>query len=157
MKLYINNLDNYEFLNKINEFDKFDGNGSNISPGLKWEDYPKQTKSFAITMYDPDAPTGSGFWHWIAYDFPVSTCSIPEDINNSTIACKQAMSDFGFNEYSGPCTPKGDVAHRYIFKVHALNCESLNIDPKTPNAIIRFLINVATIDTASVTLLYKRQ
>lgn len=158
MKLIINNLDNYAFLSKANEFNKFDGEGSNISPSLRWQDYPEETKSFALTVYDPDAPTGSGFWHWIAYDIPTTISSLPEDINNSpsATAFKQAMTDYGFNEYSGPCPPKGDIAHRYIFKIHALNCESLNIDPQAPNAVVRFILNSVTIDTASVTVLYKR-
>ncbi len=157
MKLYVDGLSDYGFLSKKNEYNDFGGNGDNTSPALSWENVPQQAKSFAITAYDPDAPTGSGFWHWVAYNIPSNVHSLPAGAGNLfDSAMKQASSDFGAPGYGGCCPPEGDIPHRYIFTVHALSCEDLGVTPDLTNAVIRFLINMHTISKASVITLYKR-
>ncbi|MBK4716655.1 MULTISPECIES: YbhB/YbcL family Raf kinase inhibitor-like protein [Tenebrionibacter/Tenebrionicola group] len=157
MNLYINGLSDYAFLSKKNEYCDFGGSGDNESPSLSWENAPQETKSFAITVYDPDAPTGSGFWHWIAYNIPSDKHSLPAGAGTLfSSAIKQASSDFGTPGYGGCCPPKGDIPHRYIFTLHALSCNDLGVSPDLPNAVIRFLINMNTISKASVITLYKR-
>ncbi len=103
--------------------EKFTCDGEDISPSLSWSDAPDQTKSFAILVHDPDAPSGD--WvHWIVYD-------IPEDINSISqgeVPGEQAKNDFGKKEYGGPCPPSG--THRYFFVVYALDAENLEISDK---------------------------
>jgi len=84
--------------------------GGNISPSLSWSGAPADTKSFAITVYDPDAPTGSGFWHWVVFNIPSSTTSIPKDAGNEKKKLMpkgviQSRTDFGTDGYGGPCPP----------------------------------------------------
>jgi Raf kinase inhibitor-like YbhB/YbcL family protein len=99
--------------------------GKNISPDLTWTGAPAGTKSFAITCFDPDAPTGSGYGHWIAFDIPASTTSLPEDAGKDigTVGGHSGTSDFGTRGYGGPCPPKGDGDHRYTFTVYALDVD----------------------------------
>lgn len=160
MQLSIDNSKDYDFLKKENEFDSFGGNGDNISPALFWENAPDETKSFAITLFDPDAPTGSGFWHWVAYDIPSTTKALPANSGQkdtlSIGTIKQAISDFGTRGYGGCCPPEGDIPHRYIFTLHALDCETLDVSQDTPNSIIRFMIQMHSIQQASIVQLYKR-
>ncbi len=94
--------------------------GENISPALSWSNAPKGTKSFAITVYDPDAPTGSGWWHWVVYNIPANVTSLPAGAGdpNSGLMLKGAVqgnTDFGTAGYGGPCPPKGDKPHHYHF------------------------------------------
>src|SRR5207244_6733059 len=91
--------------------------GKNVSPQLSWSGAPAGTKSFAITCFDPDAPTGSGYWHWLVHDIPSSATRIDAGAK----AGKGAYSDYGLTSYGGPCPPKGDGEHRYIFTVFALD------------------------------------
>ncbi len=157
MKLHVNGLSDYNFLSKKNEYNEFGANGDNESPALSWENAPQQTKSYAITAYDPDAPTGSGFWHWVAYNIPSSVQSLPAGAGKTFDSeMKQASSDFGAPGYGGCCPPEGDIPHRYIFTIHALSCEDLGVMPDQTNAVIRFLINMNTISKASVVTLYRR-
>src|SRR5437764_14130202 len=78
--------------------------GQNVSPALKWSGAPAGTKSYAVTVYDPDAPTGSGFWHWVVYDIPASVTSLPAGATFGTAG----LTDFGVKGYNGPCPPPGD-------------------------------------------------
>lgn len=155
MKVYINgnNTNNSIWLTKENEYDGFDGNGSNMPPSISWTDSPVETKSFALTLYDPDATTGSGFWHWILINIPSSTKEITLDNYNEF---ESVMNDFGDKFYSGACPPLGDKAHQYIFTIHALNVENIEVNKETTNAIIRFLINNHTIEKTTISTYYKR-
>src|SRR6187399_715224 len=96
--------------------------GQNISPALMWTSPPAGTLSYGITVYDPDAPTGSGWWHWMVYDIPATTTSIPAGAGNTgkpglPAGAVQGPTDFGTKGWGGPCPPAGDKAHRYVFTV----------------------------------------
>ncbi len=158
MKLSVFGLSDYGFLSKENEYNDFGGNGDNVSPALSWENAPSQAKSFAVTVYDPDAPTGSGFWHWVAWNIPAGSSTLAPGAGNPLAASgiAQASSDFGAVGYGGCCPPEGDIPHRYVFTLHALSCDDLGVAPELPNAVIRFLINMHTLEKASVVTLYKR-
>lgn len=104
--------------------------GGNISPSLSWSGAPSGTKSLAITNYDPDAPTGSGWWHWVVFNIPAATSSIPK--NAGDVKAKlmpagaiQSRTDFGTSGYGGPCPPPDGTSHRYIFTVFAVDVDKL--------------------------------
>lgn len=145
---------------KKQEFSGFGCDGQNISPELHWIDAPKEAKSFAVTVYDPDAPTGSGWWHWIVYNIPSKTTSLPEDFGNitkpSALKVVQALTDYGTTGYGGACPPKGDRPHRYIFTVHALNVDHLDADAKASPALVGYMINSHSIAKATLVSYYGR-
>ncbi|PHM44684.1 hypothetical protein Xmau_01860 [Xenorhabdus mauleonii] len=152
---------NNDFLQKEHEFNEFGANGGNRSPELFWADAPAETKSFAVTVYDPDAPTGSGFWHWVAFDIPVVTQALSANAGKSDgsllpAGTIQSKNDYGLSGFGGPCPPEGDKAHRYIFTVHALAVEKLGVNAETTNAVARFMIQANTLATASITAYYQR-
>ncbi len=136
--------------------------GENISPQLSWKNAPKATKSFAVTMYDPDAPTGSGWWHWLVFDIPASVNQLPSGAGNPAkhlmpSGAVQSMTDFGQIGYGGPCPPKGDGAHAYVITVYALDTKHLGPDQKTNPAQVGFNINAHTIARASIVFYYERK
>jgi Raf kinase inhibitor-like YbhB/YbcL family protein len=103
---------------------------ANRSPDLTWKGAPAQTKSFALTLFDSDAPTGHGFFHWVLFNMPAAVTRLAVDAGNpmSHAAVAGAIagrSDFGFSHYGGPCPPKGDKPHRYLFTVYALDVPNL--------------------------------
>jgi Raf kinase inhibitor-like YbhB/YbcL family protein len=109
-----------------------------ISPQLSWSGAPAGTQSFVVTVFDPDAPTGSGFWHWVAWDIPAGTTSLP------TGAVLPAGSVSGTNDggtagYTGPCPPTGDVTHHYAFTVVAVGVPSLGLTADTPPPVVGFV------------------
>lgn len=128
--------------------------GPSVSPDLSWSGAPEGTKSFAVTCYDPDAPTGSGFWHWIAWDIPASTAHLPSGLPRDADGLLQAVSDAGSPGYEGPFPPAGEE-HRYVFSVHALPVESLEVDADAPHIQVRFAIWTQALATASVTARYR--
>jgi Raf kinase inhibitor-like YbhB/YbcL family protein len=135
--------------------------GSNISPELSWKGAPAATKSFAITVYDPDAPTGSGWWHWVVYNIPAKTMKLAAGAGaaNSTslpAGAKQGNTDFGTPAYGGPCPPKGDAPHHYIFTVYALDAASLDMPASATAAYIGFNLHAHRIAKATFTALYKQ-
>lgn len=134
--------------------------GKNISPALKWENVPDGTKSFAVTMYDPDAPTGSGWWHWVIYDLHAFSDGLPTGIGSGAMGIpkhtKQGMNDFGTANYGGPCPPVGDKPHRYIFTVYALKVEKLDVPETATAARIGFALNANMIEKADLTATYGR-
>lgn len=142
-------------------FNGFGCNGNNISPKLSWENAPKGTKSFAVTVYDPDAPTGSGWWHWVVFDIPVNIQSLNSDAGNlkTLIAPKgsvQSVTSFGQAGFGGACPPQGDKAHQYIFTVYALKVEKLGLDSNATPALVGFYLNNNMIAKSSLVAYYKR-
>ncbi|MDD2887271.1 MAG: YbhB/YbcL family Raf kinase inhibitor-like protein [Aliarcobacter sp.] len=138
-------------------FNGFGCTGENISPELSWKDAPKGTKSFAITVYDPDAPTGSGWWHWLAFDISKDKFTLPSGFGNSESKdIIQSMTDFGKTGFGGACPPKGDKAHRYIFTVHALDIETIDLDKNANPALVGYYINAHSLAKASLISYYGR-
>lgn len=147
-------------------FNDFGCSGDNISPALTWKNAPKGTKSFALTVYDPDAPTGSGWWHWVVFNIPASTTRIDA---NSGIAANSAfpvaqlpegviesLTDFGQPGYGGACPPQGDPKHRYIFTLHALDIENIDLPANSMPALVGFSMNGHRLGKAEFTVYYGR-
>ncbi|MEA1983730.1 MAG: YbhB/YbcL family Raf kinase inhibitor-like protein [Campylobacterota bacterium] len=146
-------------LTKKQEFNGFGCSGKNISPDLAWSDAPKGTKSFAILMYDKDAPTGSGWWHWMAFNIPASTTSVSSNASNSKLLPKgtvEGTNDYGTVGFGGECPPEGHGDHAYVVTVHALDVEHLDIDATTNQSVIGYMINAHTIKKSSIVSYYER-
>lgn len=142
-------------------FNGFGCTGENRSPQLSWSNAPDGTKSFAITMYDPDAPTGSGWWHWVVFDIPADTKELPAGAGSLNdkgmpLGAVQSMTDFGAIGYSGPCPPPGHGPHRYIITIHALKTDKLGQDEKSGAAMVGFNLNLHTLAKASLMFYYER-
>jgi len=134
-------------------------NGQNISPVVEWANAPAGTKSFAVTMYDPDAPTGSGWWHWVMYNIPASATGLAAGAGNGRNApsgSTQGTTDFGTKGYGGPCPPVGDKPHHYHITVFALKTDKLDVPGNATAAYVGFNLNANKIATARVTGLYAR-
>ena len=141
----------------INEvFNGFGCTGKNISPELSWKDAPEGTKSFALTVYDPDAPTGSGWWHWVVFNIPATTHSFVKGVDLSESSAVESTTDFGGTGFGGACPPEGDKAHRYIFTIHALDVEKLDLKANANPALAGYYINAHTISKASLISYYNR-
>ncbi|MEO8908909.1 MAG: YbhB/YbcL family Raf kinase inhibitor-like protein [Gemmatimonadaceae bacterium] len=133
--------------------------GQNISPALEWSNPPAGTRSYAVTAYDPDAPTGSGWWHWVMYNIPVSVISLPAGAGNGRNAPRgsaQGNTDFGSKGYGGPCPPVGDRPHHYHFKVFALKVDKLDVPGNATAAMVGYNLNTNKLATAEITALYGR-
>lgn len=138
-------------------FNGFGCTGENISPELSWKDAPKGTKSFAVTVYDPDAPTGSGWWHWLVFDIPKDKFTLPRGFGNSESKdVIQSITDYGKSGFGGACPPIGDKAHRYEFTVYALDIETLGLDKNTNPALVGFYLNSHSLAKASLISYYGR-
>ena len=142
-------------------FDGFGCTGKNQSPALQWTPGPKGTKSYAITVYDPDAPTGSGWWHWVVYNIPGNVTELAYGAGDATgkllpPEALQGLTDYGTHAYGGACPPKGDKPHRYIFTVYALKIEKIDAPAEASAASIGFMINANTLEKASFTAKYGR-
>ena len=129
--------------------------GKNISPEVHWADAPKETKSFALTVYDPAAPTGSGFWHWIVYNIPATSKGFEKGWKSSAETGTEIANDYGIAHFGGPCPPPGKP-HPYIFTIHALNTEKLDLPAGATNAVARFMIEGATIKKENFKAYYGR-
>jgi Raf kinase inhibitor-like YbhB/YbcL family protein len=134
--------------------------GGNRSPHLKWSGAPDGTKSYAVTCYDPDAPTGSGFWHWVVVNIPASVTELALGAGDPKGAhlpkgALMTRTDFGAAGYGGPCPPEGDHPHRYFFTVHAVGTE-LGVNADTSAAVIGFQLHFNTLAKAAIMGLYKR-
>ena len=143
-------------------FNSFGCTGANVSPRLEWKGAPAGTKSFAVTVYDPDAPTGSGWWHWVVFNIPATTTVLeagagdPASSKAPRGGAVQSMTDFGAPGFGGACPPQGDKPHRYIFTVHALKVDSLPLDAKAPGAMVGYYLTMNTLAKASFTRTYGR-
>ncbi len=144
-------------------FKGFGCTGDNVSPGLSWSGAPGGTKSFAVSIYDPDAPTGSGWWHWVVFNIPSNVTSLPKGAGDvkKTLMPKgaiQSRTDFGADGYGGPCPPAGDKPHHYQITVFAVDVDKL---PDAKNdaasaALVGFDLHFHTLAKATLTGLYGR-
>jgi len=141
----------------INEvFNGFGCTGKNISPELSWRNAPKGTKSFALTVSDPDAPTGSGWWHWVVFNINTKTMHFQKGVDLSKSTVVQSLTDFGKAGFGGACPPKGDKAHQYIFTIYALDIEHIDLKTEANPALVGFYINAHSIEKASLISYYGR-
>lgn len=138
----------------------FDSGGQNISPQLSWINAPESTRSFAITMYDKDAPTGSGFWHWLMFNIPATIDRLPADAGNplrhlAPANAIQSVTDYGLYGYGGPNPPPGHGWHCYMITVFALQASCLELTRDTPPAQVGFHLWKNTIAKASIVFYYQ--
>ncbi len=144
------------------EFNGFGCVGENSSPHLSWSNAPEGTKSFAITMYDPDAPTGSGWWHWVMFDIPANVTEVVSNAGNIEAGLApanaiQSISNYGTQGYGGPCPPPGHGLHQYIITIHALKTDKLGLDENTNPAVVGYYLWNNTIEKASIVTYYQRK
>lgn len=136
-------------------------NGSNLSPQLAWENAPAGTKSFAVTIFDEDAPTGSGWWHWLIFDIPATVNALSSGAGNIALnlapaGAIQSVTDFKTQGYGGPCPPEGSKAHRYVVTVYALKTDKLGPDATANPALVGFMLEQNVIEKASLVFYFKR-
>ena len=131
----------------------------NASPHLKWSDAPEGTKSFAVTCYDPDAPTGSGFWHWTVANIPadvteLKTGASPNDMPRGAV---EGRTDYGHPGFGGAAPPPGHGPHRYIFTVFAVDKERLDVMADNSGAVFGFNLHFHTLAKATITATYENR
>jgi len=146
----------------LEEFNGFGCTGENTSPELSWSNAPEGTKSFAITMYDPDAPTGSGWWHWVVFDIPGNINKMVQDAGNveKRLMSKnaiQSVTSYGVPGYGGPCPPENHGIHQYIITVHALKVDKLGLDENSNPATVGYYLWNNTLAKASIITYYERK
>jgi Raf kinase inhibitor-like YbhB/YbcL family protein len=148
-----------EQMSENQAFDDWGMTGGNISPSLRWSGFPAETRSFAVTCFDPDAPTGSGFWHWIVLDIPASVTELETnaagtDGSGLPEGAFQVRNDYGVKDFGGAAPPKGDTPHRYVFAVHALDVDSLGVNDEISPAVAGFNLRFHTIARAVIVPVY---
>lgn len=147
---------------KKQEFNGFGCDGDNLSPQLSWSNAPSGTKSFALTVYDPDAPTGSGFWHWVVFNIPANEQNLVTGAGSLDgkllpAGAIQSLTDYGIKGFGGPCPPLNHGPHRYIFTVYALKTDQLAVNADTNAALVGFNLWANTIEKASIIMYYERK
>jgi Raf kinase inhibitor-like YbhB/YbcL family protein len=135
--------------------------GKDVSPALNWSGAPKGTKSFALSVYDPDAPTGSGFWHWVVFNIPADATSLPKNAGDPKAGLMpagavQIRNDASMPGYLGPCPPKGDKPHHYHFQLFAVDVDKLDADENASPAYIGFNLHFHTLAKATLTGVWSR-
>lgn len=160
MTITSTDIDHGAFMSKKHEADLFGGDGDNISPHLAWSGAPEGTKAYAVFCYDPDAPTGSGFWHWQLINIPADVTELATDAGSSDstnipAGSFQKTNDYGTVGFGGACPPEGHIAHRYQFTVYALS-DKLDIPEEASSAVAGFMVNAHALASVTLEALYKR-
>lgn len=133
--------------------------GANVSPEVSWRGAPKGTKSYAVTLFDPDANGGRGWWHWIVFDIPASVDRLPEGTGRGAslpAGTMQGASDFGEGGYQGPCPPEGEAAHHYVLTVYALDSDRLDLNETAKGAETSLAFKRHMLAITSIAFLYGR-
>ncbi|GAA0695478.1 hypothetical protein GCM10010193_57750 [Kitasatospora atroaurantiaca] len=136
--------------------------GGNLSPQLSWSGFPTETKSFAVTCFDPDAPTGSGWWHWVLFDLPAEVTGLPAGAGSGTFpglppGAIHGRNDYGTKDFGGAAPPPGHGLHRYVFTVHALSVEKLGLNDDASAAAIGGTLGFFALGRATICALYENQ
>lgn len=150
-----------QFMKKQHEFLGFGCNGGNQSPQLSWQGAPEGTEAFALMVFDPDAPTGSGWWHWQLINIPASVNSLPAGAGDpvENFVPGDAISitnDYGVKGFGGACPPQGDGAHRYQFTLHALS-KKLTLPENASGALTGYMVKAHSLGSTKIEALYKRK
>jgi Raf kinase inhibitor-like YbhB/YbcL family protein len=133
--------------------------GGNVSPDLAWNGVPEGTRSFVLTVYDPDAPTGSGWWHWVVIDLPADARALPEGAGSGTglpEPARQMPTDAGSSGYLGPCPPPGAAPHRYVFALSALKVDRLDLPADASPALVGYMTGANALGRAELVVTYGR-
>lgn len=155
-KLTSTDIAHGSFMSKAFEFNGFGCSGENKSPQLSWSGAPRGTQAYAIMAYDPDAPTGSGWWHWQVVNIPANVTSIASGsskINDKAVI--DIANDYGIKGFSGACPPEGHGAHRYQFTVYALS-KKLELPANASGALTGYMVKANTLASSTIEALYKR-
>ncbi|GHE34898.1 UPF0098 protein [Streptosporangium violaceochromogenes] len=143
-----------EPLSQTQVFDDWGFSGGNVSPHLRWSGAPAGTRSYAVTCFDPDAPTGSGFWHWLLYDVPAEVTELPPGAGApGTSFGVHGRNDYGAKAYGGAAPPPGPP-HRYVFAVHALDVDGLGVGPDASAAAVGFTVTAHTLARGYIVPVY---
>ena len=157
MRLFSQDFNDDDKMPERHVFNGMGYQGDNLSPHLAWDEVPEGTKSFVVTCYDPDAPTGSGWWHWVVANIPAEVTVLPQGAGSGVAelpeSAIQTRTDFGQTGYGGAAPPQGE-SHRYIFSVHALDVETLDVDEGASGAMVGFNVHFHALASASVTVKY---
>lgn len=141
-------------------FDGFGCTGANVSPHLAWSGAPPETQSYIVTVYDPDAPTGSGWWHWTVFNIPATQTFLPRDAGNRAgglpAGAVEGRTDYGATGFGGACPPEGDPPHRYVFTVFAMPIAELPLDGGASGALVGFFAQNQSLARATLTATYGR-
>ncbi|MBB3521891.1 MULTISPECIES: YbhB/YbcL family Raf kinase inhibitor-like protein [Rhizobium] len=159
MKLTSKDLTSGKSMADAQVFNSFGCAGSNISPELVWSAAPEGTKSFAVMAYDPDAPTGSGWWHWSVFNIPANVSKIATGASGEKklpTGAVEGHTDFATSGYGGACPPAGDAPHHYQFTIYALSVDKLPLPETAPGAMVGFYVRANTLAKASIEVTYGR-
>src|SRR3954465_14826836 len=129
--------------------------GGNVSPHLAWSGFPEPTRSFVVTCFDPDAPTGSGFWHWVLVNLSREVTELPRAVDPLPDGAFCGRNDYGVAEYGGAAPPPGDRPHRYVFAVHAIDVDALDVTADASPASVGFNLAFHTLARATVRPIYQ--
>ena len=135
------------------QFAHSSADGQNVSPQLRWSGFPDETRGFAVTCFDPDAPTGSGFWHWVLFNLPASVTELPAARSGGDAlpdGAVEARNDFGERGYGGAAPPGGDRSHRYVSRCTRSTPTSSDLGPDPTPAFVGFNLTFHTLARGAI-------